>query len=205
MTAVNYFAGLDLGQVNDFTALAILTRRANDCLRPGQRPVYALGYLERYPMGTPYREIFASVRTMLRSPPVHQTILAVDTTGVGQAVLELLEETLSGQVSCLLCRACITSCMTIANVASANQCIPKKELVGVLQVLLQNRRLQIPRSLPHAQVLLNELLTFKMKLKAPKADQALQDWRKGPQDDLIFAIGLAAFYGEMALPTGENE
>jgi hypothetical protein len=90
MTDVDFFAGLDLGQANDFTALAILTRRCNDSLRPGQRPIYTLGHLERFPMGTPYREIFTVVRTMLRTPPVHGTIVAVDTTGVGSAVLELV-------------------------------------------------------------------------------------------------------------------
>ena len=69
--------------------------------------------------------------------------------------------------------------------------IPKEELVSVLQALLRNR-LQIPREVPEVQVLLQESGNFKMKWKVAKADRSLEDWREGPDDDLVYAVGLAA-------------
>ena len=42
--------------------------------------------------------------------------------------------------------------------------VPKKELVSVLQVLLQSRRLKIAPSLPDARVLIAELANFKVKI-----------------------------------------
>jgi hypothetical protein len=203
MSKVCCFVGLDLGQANDFTALAVLARPLVDSRKPWRlrRPPYTLGHLERFHMGTPYREIFAGLREMLCKPPLYRSIVAVDITGVGQAVVNHLKESLLGpDVHCLLCTAAITSGQAAGDVAGVGWCIPKKELVGVLQVFLQNRRLQIPRTLPHATLLVEELEKFKMKVKAPRADQSLEDWREGPHDDLVFAVGLAAYYGEMALP-----
>jgi hypothetical protein len=42
--------------------------------------------------------------------------------------------------------------------------VPKKELVGALQVLLQSRRLQVARSLPMSTVLVKELEKFRVKI-----------------------------------------
>jgi len=44
--------------------------------------------------------------------------------------------------------------------------VPKKELVTCLQLLLQNRRLHIARSLPEATALVRELQLFQVKITA---------------------------------------
>ena len=200
MNTVCSFVGLDLGQANDFTAMAVLTRPNVHCSPQWRlrRPSYALGHLQRFPMGTPYREIFAALREMLLKPQLYRSIVAVDITGVGQAVVDMLRETLPG-VTCLLCTATITAGQAAGDVAGVGFCIPKKELVSVVQVFLQNRRLQIPRGIPEVNLLLQELENFKMKVKMPKADQSLEDWREGPHDDLVFAVALAGYYGELTL------
>ena len=200
MGDIECIVGFDLGQANDFTALAVLTRPKVTARTPWhlRRPFYTLGHLQRFPMGTPYREIFASLREILCKPPLHRTIVAVDITGVGQAVVNMLRETLPG-VECLLCPATITAGQAAGDVPGVGFCIPKKELVSVLQVFLQNRRLRIPRGISEANLLLQELENFKMKVKLPKADQSLEDWRDGPHDDLVLAVGLAGYFGEMEL------
>jgi hypothetical protein len=45
-----------------------------------------------------------------------------------------------------------------------------------VQVLLQNRRLRIPRTLAHSELLVNELQYFKLKVPTLRADQSLEAW-----------------------------
>ena len=77
--------------------------------------------------------------------------------------------------------------------------IPKLDVVGTLQILLQTRRLQIPRALADGTLLVKELENFKLKV-ATARQETLETWRTGPHDDLVFAAGLAAWLGEQTLP-----
>jgi hypothetical protein len=79
-------------------------------------------------------------------------------------------------------------------------CVPKQELVGAIQVLLQNRRLRIPRGLAHSELLVSELQNFKLKVPTLRAEKSLEAWREGPHDDLVLAVALAAWYSEVSLP-----
>ena len=74
-----------------------------------------------------------------------------------------------------------------------------KELVGTLQVLLQSRRLLIPRSLPYTPQLLRELKTFQARTPLVRPEAEL-DWRDRPEEDLVLAVGLAAWMAERTLP-----
>jgi hypothetical protein len=195
-----YFLGLDLGQASEPTALAVLERpvvppRAAPDLR---RPVHALRHLKRFPPGTPYAEVIALVRQMLQRPPLSGATLIVDRTGVGQAVLKLVTDGLENQVTCQYLAVSIGSGVD-PTVGDGGLQVPRKELVGVLQVLLQNRRLKIPASLPDADLLIDELLKFRAKVTVA-SDNTLESWREGPHDDLVLAVGLAAWQSERTLP-----
>jgi hypothetical protein len=78
--------------------------------------------------------------------------------------------------------------------------VPKKDLVGTLQVLLQEQRLKIAAQLPDVPPLAQELLNFQMK-HAPLSADPLTAWREGPQDDLLYAIAIAAWWIERGLRT----
>src|SRR5262245_7085633 len=97
-----YFVGLDLGQARVFTALAVLERpllQRGDA--PAQRrPPYALRHLVRFALGTPYPEVAREVVKLLRTPPLPGALLAVDQTGVGRAVVDMLADALRGHVTC---------------------------------------------------------------------------------------------------------
>ncbi len=73
--------------------------------------------------------------------------------------------------------------------------VPKKELVGTLQVLLQSRRLKVAVALPEAATLVRELQTFQVKVTAA-AHEAFGAWREGQHDDLVLAVAVAAWAGE---------
>jgi hypothetical protein len=72
--------------------------------------------------------------------------------------------------------------------------VPKKALISSLQVLLQSRRLKVAPSLPDAQILVQELEGFRMKVTVSESDT--EAWRERPHDDLVLAVAVAACEGE---------
>jgi len=198
---MRYFVGLDLGSAGEFTALAVLERPQPTWRDPPaqHRPAYRLRHLQRFPLATPYPAIVEQVVHLLRTPPLPGAALVVDQTGVGRATIELLADGLRQGVTCTLCRITLTVGHAVSWGEPSSIHVPKKELVSVLQVLLQTRRLRIARELPEATLLASELENFKLKVVLPKED-TMEAWREGPQDDLVFATGLAAWAGEQALP-----
>jgi hypothetical protein len=74
--------------------------------------------------------------------------------------------------------------------------------VATIQVLLQTKRLRIPSSLPEAQILLEEMTNFQVKISQAGHD-SYGAWREGTHDDLLLAVALACWAAERrALPKG---
>ena len=94
-----YFVGLDLGQKQDPTALAVVEwaeyAGAWDAVTFEHRKETSLSlrHLERVPLGTPYPEVVYRVGCTMRSRQLAGAEcrhLVVDGTGVGPAVVDLL-------------------------------------------------------------------------------------------------------------------
>ena len=161
MADIQYFVGLDLGQARDFTALAVLERS-----RPAEDPfrellqredwsefdlvaaqqtatkrerTYAVRHLERFPLGTSYPAICDRIVELFAKPPVARATLVVDQTGVGRAVVDMIGR--AGPKATIR-PITITSGLEIVP-DGAGWHVPKKELVTILQVLLQSRRLRV--------------------------------------------------------------
>jgi hypothetical protein len=187
------YCGLDLGKVQDFTALAILERPAPQTALEAFRPAtYSVRHLERLPLLTPYPEVVTHLRTCFREPAVHGALLAVDGTGCGRPVCDMI------RVAGLPARfqpVIITGGAEITTGIDGYLHLPKVELASVLQVLLQERRLQIARSLPEAETLARELSTFSVKT-SPTGHETFESWRERDHDDLVFAVGLACWFAE---------
>jgi hypothetical protein len=73
--------------------------------------------------------------------------------------------------------------------------VPKKDLVGALQILLQAGRLKIAKSLPAAAILVKELENFRVKITVA-ANESFEAWRDGDHDDLVLAVALSCWEGE---------
>jgi hypothetical protein len=203
--ALRHFVGLDLGQVRDFTALAVLERPLvcpHDALAR-RRPAYALRHLQRFPLGTPYPAVVQGVLALLGGARLSDPTLAVDQTGVGRAVVDLLADALRGQVSCLLFPMTLTAGHAVTGGDAGGLYVPKKELIGTLQLLLQTRRLQVARSLTDAAVLMKELENYRIKVTTAR-NETFESWREGPHDDLVLAVAMAAWLGEQALPAPDD-
>jgi hypothetical protein len=129
---------------------------------------------------------------LARSEPLRSlpSVLLVDKTGVGAPVLDHFNQGGIGAVA-----------ITIHGGGSvtrdprrAGYRVPKRDLVGAAQVLLQNGRLKVASALPEAETLKRELLNFRVKVNAKTAHDSYEHWREGDHDDLVLAVSMAAWF-----------
>jgi hypothetical protein len=202
---MNCILGLDLGQSNDFTAISVLdiiptkhktqvpdvdpelnVPRTREIVTEGPPLTYHVRHLERLPIGTPYPAQVARVKETLCHLPAG-TDLVVDNTGVGRPVTDMI-------VQHGLHPICVT--ITGGNVVThdgLNFNVPKRDIVGVIAVALQNKRMKIAAGLPYAKTLITELENFKVKIDPKTAHDSYEAWREGIHDDLVLSVGLAAW------------
>ena len=112
--------------------------------------------------------------------------LAVDATGVGRPVVDLLRTAGLRPIA-----VTVTGGDTATN-EGTNWKIPKRELVTGVQVALQQGRLRIARALPEAETLIRELTNYKVTISDTGHD-SYGAWRESDHDDLVFAVGLAVW------------
>lgn len=213
--AYGYYLGLDLGQASDHSALAIVEepiycppaggwigadaqtpeiRRmyqhgAADewrALAPGKPPLW-LRALHRYPLRTPYPAIVGDVVRRLGGPEAERpdAMLVVDGTGVGAAVVDMFRYT---TLPCGLSPIIITGGTKVER-----NHVPKRDLIGAVQVVLQTDRLKVARHSEHTETWMREMQTYAIKLTATGHDtyNARGD---SEHDDLVLAVALAVWY-----------
>jgi hypothetical protein len=195
---LRYFIGLDLGPAGEHTALAVLERPLMTP-RHEAKPAYALRHLKRYPLGTAFPVIVDDVQTLLLTPPMPGSILVIDKTGVGQAIVHLFRDQLRKRVRFTYWPVTIAAGIQGETYVNGKMSVAKQELVGTLQVLLQTRRLHVAKTLPETTELVRELEAFRIK-PTKLAGEVEEMWREGPHDDLVLAVALAAWVGERCLP-----
>ncbi len=221
----DFILGVDLGQAQDYTALTVLERMGVDTgkvtqtyiplsvsygfgERIGSRPHfetetnpvyehhYAARHLERLAIGTPYPAQVARIKALsdrLKTDTGKAPYLVVDQTGVGRPVVDMLRAAELSPVA-----VTITGGDAVSRDGQDYR-VPKRDLVSVVQVLLQSDRLKIARALPEASTLTSELLAFKVSISLKGHDSYGNDvgpWRENPHDDLVLAVALACWYGE---------
>jgi hypothetical protein len=186
---VKYFVGLDLGQANDYTALSILERRIID-----KESSYDVRKLERV-RNLPYPDIIEKTLEIMRSPDlINNAVLVVDQTGVGQPVVDSFRKSGLKPIGIM-----IHGGDRATNEGNTWR-VPKRDLVGVLQVLLQNSRLKVSWKLKLAKILSGEMLNFKVKIDQVTAHDSYSSWRESDHDDLLLAVAMAAWFGERSRP-----
>lgn len=186
-TQRTFVTGVDLGQAADFTALAVLERYA----WPGWPAAYAVRHLERTPLGTDYTAVIDRLARLYAEPPLAGTVLAVDRTGVGRPVVDLLRDC---GVDADLRAVTITGGQSTTRSDDGGWRVPKQELVAALRSLLSGRRLRVAPGLPMAAALAEELRAFQVRITA--AANETFGAAAGRHDDLVLALALAVWAGE---------
>jgi hypothetical protein len=179
-----YYSGLDLGQAQDFTALAIVERtRTPD--RPGRKIArFDVRHLHRWPLGTGYPAIVADVKAMFAEEALKGSELILDQTGVGRSVVDLFR---SSGIS-----ASVRAYTITAGESGQGRTVAKKNLVGAVQVPLQEQRLRFVKALPLTPILMRELELFRMKPTIDKNE--IESWRERDHDDLVLAVALPLYF-----------
>jgi hypothetical protein len=184
---MRYFCGLDLGQATDYTALVIVER----ILSEDEPTAYHVRHINRFKLGTPYPEIVERVDELLQTPALDQeAVLVVDGTGVGAAVVDLFP---NGEESPYPVYPVHIHGGDRVTREGKDYRVPKRDLVSVVQVLLQNGQLKIAEGLPETKLLIKELLNFKVKIDPQTAHDSYAAWREADHDDLVLATALACW------------
>lgn len=192
----------DLGQVNDYTAVAIVESvQAN----PGStgEAVYShdVSHLERY-RGMPYPEVADRLVRLCAHLPA-APVLVIDETGVGRAVCDQLRR--ANPRTVWFCPITITAGMDAVAQPDGSFHVAKRQLVGAVQVAQQNHRLKVGKSLPLAPVLVKECLSFQARITSSGnvvyGVPDTSDWRNGVHDDLVLAVALGV-WGAEHVPRG---
>ena len=188
--------GLDLGQVQDFTAMAVVKRLDYDCALETyghDNPdafIYELKYLKHWPLGTRYPQIVTDVREMAsRTALLNRSRWVVDTTGVGTPIANELFELNLNPLPILI---------TAGNRPSWNGrtlCVPKRDLIAALSQLLEKGLLKFPHDIQLQDELIAELINFTMRISRTGQD-TYSPLRHSQHDDLVIALALACYYHE---------
>lgn len=222
--------GLDIGQAQDFTALALVERMWEPTgkfidtgdqqlmqrnlqppimvpvIEPQMRSRINVTDLSRFPLQTDYVLMAATVKSgieqLIAQGRPHKPILVIDHTGVGRGVFDIFRHLLRGMVPLLG--------VTITGGQKANQdeerpwewTVPKKDLVGALQIVVQGDRLRVAPALKLAAVFAQEMQNFRMKVTT-SANVTYEAWRDGDHDDIVLSVALACWMaGRMDRPGG---
>jgi hypothetical protein len=189
-----YYAGLDLEQSADHTALAVLQKVPTYDKQMGKHGAELhLRHLERFPLKTPYTDIADQVKSLLSGPPFTTpalmngrlarpaTELIVDKTGVGVAVTDLLTERRLNHIA-----VTITGLGQKVNRHSTKEySVPKQDLVSALEVPFHKGTLKVAKGLEGWPKLREELLNFRRKQNKTSAHISYEHWRESDHDDLV--------------------
>jgi hypothetical protein len=200
-TETSFYAGLDLGQAQDYTALTIAERITQRYMQfevahyggqPPPSPRYDVRHLERLKLGTSYPDQVKHVKQLLERPQLQGKVkLVLDFTGVGRPVADMFHD---AKMPCPVSLILIHGGNTVVR-AGLQYHVPKRDLVSVTQVLLQSGRLHIAEALPESATLTKEMQNFKMKISAGGHD-SYESWRENIHDDLVLSLAIALWTAE---------
>ncbi len=194
---------LDLRQAADYSALAVVEHVpvGDPFASPsGDGQVFHARHLHRYPLGTRYPAVVDDVAGLLTKKPLSDACpLAIDATGVGRGIVDLF-------VPPTIAAPFVPITITGGDAVTSEWedgvdrfRVPKRDLVSVVQVLLQTGRLKIAPQVDYADALTRELLNFKVKISLAGRDSygagtaTLDAWREGEHDDLVLAVAVACW------------
>jgi len=198
----DWVIGLDLGQAQDYSALAAMQRT---WWRKGQQPDprtaalwHQVKYLQRWRLGTPYTVIAQQVAELYRSidTDVAQwgAKLVVDAGGPGRPVIDLLKAKRLKPIA-----VTITSGDTWHQREDGSYTAPKRDICSALVVAAQGGDVKIAAELSEAEELRREIDSFGYKINRRTGAETYEGMDDNIHDDLVLAAALALWYSTQQL------
>jgi hypothetical protein len=159
---------------------------------PKREPAqYTVRTIHEYPLKTPYVAIVEDVQRMVAHLGREQRLtLFVDQTGVGRPVCELFERALGG----IVMPVTITSGHSVSREGGAYH-VPKKDLIGAVQLVLEQQRIRFPKLSLNARKLVKELQNYEYRITA-HANIVYNPRQDSVHDDLILALSMPIWWSE---------
>jgi hypothetical protein len=194
--STRYFVGLDLGQSQDHSALAVVEREeflleemdyATYERKRARR--FRVRFLERLALGTAYPRVVERVREVVgRRALVGRCTLVMDATGVGAPVLDLLRV---ANLGCGVVPVNLTGGERESH-SGGVWSVPKGVLITGLLVMLEKKQLALSMRVASARVLDKELAGMAARVSR-SGHVSFGAWREGEHDDLVMAAALACW------------
>jgi hypothetical protein len=191
-----YYVGVDLGQKQDYSAVAVVerevivgTRRDPVTWELDRRVVLTVRHLERMPLGLSYLDVVGRVARLARSIRMTNPCeLVVDETGVGAPVVDVLRR---AGTRCVLWPVTITGGDREQSTGYGYR-VPKRDLVVGLQMLVESGGVELVRGLEEGEQFLKELRSMQVSVTTSGHERS-DAGRNGEQDDLVMAVALACW------------
>ncbi len=215
-----YSVGVDLGQANDPTAVAVLRKAIappeTAMFSPvGESPsnrlvegalVYDLVYLKRPRLGTPYDQIATRVADLICEleptgafGEIGQVSLCVDGTGVGRGVVDMLRTEFKRSSRQHKPRMDFRAVSVTGSNTSLKKpkskhgywSVPKKDLVFPAVAAFQQGKIRVAGGIKDRDALVNELKNYRRTTNIATGNMSFEPWRESDHDDLLFAVCLS--------------
>jgi len=195
--APSYYLSFDPARLRDYAALVLLEYRPiysgmrdRATFEPLFRRELRVVHIERFPRGTPYRELVTRVGRLCQHPHLaHRTQLLLDATGQGLPVVEMFRE---ARLPVNLVPITITGGQQVT-INGSGRSVPKADLIGGLEVLLERGLLRIAADLPHADLLREELRRFE-RTSRRGGRLVYGPGESTGHDDLVMAMAMGGWW-----------
>jgi hypothetical protein len=138
-------------------------------------------------------------------PPI-QIGLAVDATGVGRAVIDILDKEVKKRIKpgkpSILWRPVVAHGGATTHVADGFFHVPKRDLISAGLIVYQNGRLRVGK-LKYRETLEEELRNYRLKQSQVTGHDSYGPLREGQHDDLLFATCLGCWAWERGVKKEE--
>lgn len=192
--------GIDLGSRDDYTVIVVLEQRDRiEQISWRHRPKrefesYRLVHLSRS-RGQSYTKIVDGIQALLSHDDLKNSRVVVDTTGLGRPIVDMMKERHLRLIKPVVITGGDRVTSDTVNGLTEHR-VPKRDLVGALQILYQNDQLKMPEVLELREKLIVEMLNFRAKIDAASGHDRYEHEGAGDHDDLVIAVALAAWYAE---------
>jgi hypothetical protein len=192
----HFTLGLDLGQATDYSALVVCMDISDPSTSKYKKTLH-LRHLERFQL--PYPEVVRRVKARMEHPLLAgRAVLAVDGTGVGRGVVDLLKAEMPNLTPNSSFYGVLIHGGDKEHLDKGYHRVPKRNLVFGAQVALEQERLKFAAGMELLPTLVEELRNFRLKIDPRTAHDSYSHWRENQHDDLVLAVSLAVWAANKA-------